>query len=65
MIASRLQTVLRDSYCACPKLAESIGQQERGAGELTQDSRDTVETEAAKDKYIGLKGADIFHRYTR
>ena len=62
MIASRLQIVLhlQDSYWACPKMAESIGQLERGR-ELMQGSSDasrTVETQAANDTQgtsIGLR----------
>ena len=63
VIASRLQIVLhlRDSYCTCPKMAESIGPRERGIDELTQDSRDdsgTVENETANNTQgtsIGLR----------
>ena len=53
--ALKLQTVLhlRDSYCACPKMAESIGQWEQGIDELMQDSHEA--TNDTQRTSIGLR----------
>ena len=70
VIASRLQTALhlQDSYCACPKIAESIGQQEKGRDKLMKDSCDTSNTtgtEAANNTQGTSKAKKevLFYRY--